>query len=110
MTAAAVSLADLGDIMKTRARRPRIRADRDLGAEAALRERDVVSRLRVKIIRNKFVVAVDAGVGQIETDDASAVAGALFDELDRLPVLFENRLQFRLNFRALQYFVERFFG
>jgi len=38
VSAAAVFFADLGDVMSSRARRPRIRADRDLRAEAAARQ------------------------------------------------------------------------
>src|ERR1700675_728225 len=51
MASAAIALADLREIYGGRARRPRIRSNRNFHAEAALAQPNTVNRLGMQIIR-----------------------------------------------------------
>ena len=72
MAAAAVALADLRQIHHLRGIGfgPGVGAYGDLGAEARLREADGVGRLRMEIVGNELVVALEGLVDDVEVDGA----------------------------------------
>src|SRR4051812_28311640 len=101
MAAPAVSLADLGYVVQPRTRRPRVGSHRDLRPEIAPRKGDVIGRLRVEIVRDEFVISVDVGVRQVKAYDSTLVTGTLLDQVDGIPMAFQNRGQTRLHRFAL---------
>ena len=60
MAAAAVALADGGDVVAARAWAEGVRADGDLRAEGAARDRDRVGRFRMDVVGNELVEALQA--------------------------------------------------
>src|SRR6476646_2595384 len=106
MAATAIAFADLRDIMTARTQCPGIRSDRDLCAEGAASQSNVVSCLGIAIVGDEFVVAVDAGIGKVKADNAALVFRSLFDKLDGFPVLFEHRFEFGLDLVAFYNFVQ----
>ena len=60
MAAAAIALANLRDVVGARARRPGIGTHGNLGARGTARQGDRLGRLRIEIIRNDVVEALEA--------------------------------------------------
>src|SRR5271165_4029939 len=75
VSAAAIALANFGQIFKVADLCPGIRTDRNFGAEAALAESDRVDAVGMQIVRNEFVVALEFVVGHIEEDGAVLALG-----------------------------------
>ena len=70
VAASAVALANFGQIHGGLGGRPGIRAHRNLHPETALAEAYAVDRLGMQIVGNKFVVAFQIVVGNIEKEGA----------------------------------------
>src|SRR5256714_6198688 len=107
VAAAAVALADRGDVVAARARAEGVRADGDFRAEGAARDRDRVGRLRAQVVGDELVEAFDAFVSEVEVDDAALVSGLAPDGLDRLEVAGEGGTEAALHLLARRHFVER---
>ena len=78
VTAAAVALADLRQVDHLRriGLGPGIRSHGDLGAEARLRQADGVGGLRVQVVGDELVEALERVVGDVEEDGAVALFAA----------------------------------
>src|SRR5437763_9510795 len=107
VAAAAVALADRGDVVAARARAEGVRADGDFRAEGAARDRDRVGRLRAHVVRDELVEAFYPLVNEVEVDDAALVSGLAPDGLDRLKVAREEWAEASLHLFARRHFVER---
>ena len=103
MAAAAIALADLGQIHQVRGVGPGIGAHRHLAAEAALAQAHAVDALRVQIVRDELVVAFELLIGEVVEHGALAGIGALAHNLNRALVAGEQRLQQRRHERLLQH-------
>src|SRR5450759_3401181 len=77
VSAAAVTLADLGQVHHGIGARPGIGADRDLGAEAALAQTHAVGAGGMQVIGDELVVALQVLVGDVEEERAFLALGAL---------------------------------
>src|SRR2546423_12612437 len=107
VAAAAVALADRGDVVAARARTEGGRADGDFRAEGAARDRDRVGRLRAHVVGDELVEAFDALVNEVEVDDAALVSGLAPDGLDRLKGAREEGTEAALHLLARRHFAER---
>ena len=85
VAASAVALADLGQVHHLRrvGRGPRVGADGYLGAETGFRQADGVDRVRIEVIRDELVEALERMIGDVEEDGAIALFGAAADEFER---------------------------
>ena len=72
VASSAVAFADGGEVEHVfgRSFSPGVGAYGDLGAEARLREADGVGRLRMEIVGNELVVALEGLVDDVEVDGA----------------------------------------
>src|SRR5205807_6929467 len=88
-------------------RRPGVRADGNFRAVRAACERDGIGRLRIEIIRDEFVEALDAFVNQIELHDIVRVSRLAPNNLKRLTMKRENRTKAMLHVIAHSNSIER---
>src|SRR5438270_702285 len=107
VAAAAVALADRGDVVAARARAEGVRADGNFRSEGAARDRDRVGRLRVDVVRDELVEALDAFVSEVEVDNAALVMCLAPNYRDRLKVAREDWTEAALHLFACSNFVER---
>ena len=107
MPAAAVALANRRQIMPRLFRRPRIRADRNLGAETRRAHRNRISALRIQVIRDELVVAFQIVAGQIEGNHAARFAGAVANDMQRFQMPLIKRLEKLLNIGLLDNLLQR---
>src|SRR5579885_1207949 len=110
VAAAAVALADRGDVVAARARAEGVRADGDFRAEGPARDRDRVGRLRADVVRDELVEALDAFVNQVEGDDAAVVRSLASNHLDGFEVARAQRREPPLRRLVRRHFVERAAG
>ena len=71
---------------------------------------DVVGRLGVEIIRDELVVPIDTRIRQVKTHHAALVFCTFLDQIDRVPMAFEYRREFRLDLFTLDDLVEGALG
>src|SRR5271165_4821989 len=83
MTAAAVALADGGEIMPRFDRRPGVRTDGNLGPETGRAHRHRVNSLRIDVVRDELVVALEIESSQIEGDYAALFVRLIPDNAQR---------------------------
>src|SRR5581483_11879606 len=88
VAAAAVALADFGQVHHVLRMGPGIGAHGNLGAEAALAETDAVDALGMQIVRDELVIAFQIVIGEIEEDGAVFALGALAENLDGFLMAF----------------------
>src|SRR5450432_2682015 len=81
MSAPAVTLADLVDLVRARDQGPGVATHGDLGARAQ-RDRHGIARLREQVVRDELVERGHAAVGQVRYHDAPIQAGRCPDGLD----------------------------
>src|ERR1041384_1454789 len=110
MAAATVTLANLCDVVCAWHRRPWIRADRDLCALRTAGESDGISRLGMQVVRNELVEALVTFVNQIKLNHSVCTLRFLSHCFEGLQVLFEDRFETTLHFRARRHFFERLDG
>ena len=95
MAAAAIALADLGQVDHGGGVGfgPGIGADGDFGAEAGLGQADGVGGVGVEVVRDELVEAFEGMVGDVEEDGTGALLTAGADELEGLLVALKQRRQ-----------------
>jgi hypothetical protein len=95
VAAAAVALADRGQVhhLGGVGLGPRIGANRDLGAEAGLRQADGIGRVGVEVVGDELVESLERMVGDVEEDGAVALFGAAANQLQCFLVALEQRRQ-----------------
>src|SRR5215469_882050 len=86
MAAAAVSLADLRQVLHIAGGSPGIGPYGHLGAEAALAEPNAVEAVGAKVVRYELVVALEVVIGNVEEDGAVFALGALAHDVNGLAV------------------------
>ncbi len=89
MASAAVLFGEGGEIGVGVLQIPRVGSQADFGAHFGCADAYGVDALGVQEIGNKFVVALEVEVGDIEEDDAIAGVTALAKNLDGLAVALE---------------------
>src|SRR6202041_3687969 len=82
LSSPAIAFTNLRQINLRLLRSPRIRPHRYLHAKAALAEPHAVNGLRMQIVRNEFVVALEFLVRDVEKNRAIGTFGALSQDLD----------------------------
>src|SRR6266568_314068 len=92
--------------MGARARRPGVRADRNLCPLRSARERDRVGSLGKQVVRNELVKAFVAFINQIELHYAVVVNSLTPNRLQSLQMELQDRLETALHFRAGGYFIQ----
>src|SRR5579859_532230 len=107
---AAIAFANASQIHFRLLRRPGIGPDRNLHAKAALTQADAVDRLRMQIIRDKFVVALEIVIGNIEKNRSILALSAFFENSDGKLMTPEERRKQRRDERRLQDFAQRLGG
>src|SRR5689334_4592410 len=65
VSSTSVTLADLGEVGELLGLRPRIRANRHLGAKAAAAQSHAIGALGMEVIRDELVVSLELVVGDI---------------------------------------------
>src|SRR5207244_4974461 len=98
VAAAAVALANGGQVVFRLFRRPGVRPYRDLGAETGWGHRDRVSGTGEKIVGDELVVTFDVITGEIEEHDVMVLDGAALNEVDGFHVPLVERLVECLDF------------
>src|SRR6516165_3623555 len=88
MSAAAVLLAKLRQIMAALARSPRVGSHRNFCAQRRLAYTDAVDAFREQIIRNEFVVAVEIVIADIELNHTILEMSGSTHDIDRLDMMF----------------------
>src|ERR1700677_4180160 len=101
VSTASITLADGGQVVLYRLRRPGIGTYRNLGPEAGSAHRYCVGGVREQIIRNELVVAFQVVSNQIEENHSVAGLRALLDEIDGLHMALIQRSVKLLDFRLL---------
>src|SRR5512141_2734867 len=91
--ASAVALADAGEVDLWVLRSPGIRSDGNFHAETAFAETDAVDRLRMQVIGNELVVALEIVVGDVEEDRRVLALRALLEDSNRKLVALEKLRQ-----------------
>src|SRR5579862_331954 len=107
VAASTVALAYFRQVDHRLLRRPGIRSDGNLHAEAALAQSHAVNGLGVQIIRNEFVIALKVLVGDVEKDGAVNAFGSLLHNLDRELVAAKQRGQKRSYERLFEDRIQR---
>src|ERR1035437_2969498 len=82
VSAPAVALANLCQVLHRLDHRPRIGTDCHLGAEAALAESHAVNAIGVKVIGHEFVVVLEFMIGYVEEDGTVFALGTLAQNVD----------------------------
>ena len=88
-----VALADFSEVHHAVGIGPGIRADGHLHAKSAFAESDAVHALRMQIVGDKFVVALEWVVRDVEEDSSLLAFRALFQDSDRAVMPFQKRRQ-----------------
>src|SRR5450631_1741064 len=91
VAAAAVALADTGQVHLWHLRSPGIRSHRNFHAETTLAEPNTVDGFRMQVIGNELVVPLEIVIGDVEEDRAVFTLGALFENPDGKFVTLEQR-------------------
>src|SRR5579864_235431 len=89
MAAATVALANASQVHFRFLRSPGIRSHRNLHAEAALAEPHAVDRLRMQVVGNEFVVALEIVIGDVEENRAVLALSSFLENPDGKLVAFE---------------------
>src|SRR5579883_154363 len=104
MSAAAVALADGGEIPFGRMRRPGIRAYGHFRSKAGSTYRNRISALRKQIIRNELVIPFQIVADQVEENYTVSRSAPAADKIDRAQVTVVQRCKELLDFLLLDDF------